>query len=210
MTRYIGGVYVERLFAGQVKEKAPAPLRPVDADRQRASMRAIAKYAFAADAWAAPEELIMHLQQQRRGFDFRSTGEDPKLHERVLKIQSGLLDHLMHGNTQNRILDSALYGNEYPLTSVMHDLTDAIMSAKELASPVNTYRQNLQHEYLTRLINVTRNTAFLPAARGIALHELRRMEATFQMAQINAPEANKPHIEYVLFRIKQALDMKNA
>jgi hypothetical protein len=30
----------------------------------------------------------------------------------------------------------------------------------------------------------------------------------FQMAQVNAPEANKPHIEYMLFRIKQALDPK--
>ncbi len=116
----------------------------------------------------------------------------------------------MHGNTQNRILDSALYGNEYPLTHVMHDLTDAIMNAKELATPVNTYRQNLQHEYLTRLISVTRNTTCLAAARAVALHELRRMEATFQMAQINAPDANKPHIEYALFRIKQALEPKGA
>ena len=67
-------------------------------------------------------------------------------------------------------------------------------------------RQNLQHEYLSRLINITRNTAFFAPARGVALHELRRIDAMFQMAQVNAPEANKPHIEYVLFRIKQALE----
>jgi hypothetical protein len=208
ISRYIGGVYVERPFAGQVKEHAPSPLHPVEADRQRAAMQTLAKYAFAADAWTAPHDLVTHLQQQRRGFDFRSTGEDPKLHERSIKIQSGLLDHLMHGNTQNRILDSALYGNGYPLTDVMHDLTDAIASAKELTAPVNTLRQNLQHEYLSRLISVTKNTTCLAPARGIALHELRRLEAMFQMAQINAPEENKPHIEYVLFRIKQTLEPK--
>jgi hypothetical protein len=210
MSRYIGGVYVERPFIGQVKENAPPPLRPVEAGRQRAAMQALAKYAFAPDSWTAPKGLINHLQQQRRGFDFRNTGEDPKLHERVLKIQSGLLDHLMHGHTQNRILDSALYGNGYPLHEMMRDLTDALVSAKELTAPVNTVRQNLQHEYLTRLINITKNNFFFAPARGIALHEMRRIEAMFQMAQISAPEENKPHIEYVLYRIKQALDSKGA
>jgi hypothetical protein len=210
ISRYVGGVYVERPFAGQVKENAPPPLRPVEASRQRAAMQALAKYAFAPDAWTAPQNLIAHLQQQRRGFDFKSTGEDPKIHERVLKIQSGLLDHLMHGNTQNRILDSAFYGNEYSLNEMMHDLTDAVVNAKELSEPVNTLRQNLQHEYLTRLLNITKNYYFQAPARASALHEIRRIEGMFQMAQVNAPDSNKPHIEYILFRIKQALEPKGA
>jgi hypothetical protein len=208
VSRYVGGVYVERPFIGQVKENAPSPLQPVDANRQRAAMQTLATYAFAPDSWIAPQNLITHLQQQRRGFDFRSTGEDPKLHERALKIQSGLLDHLMHGNTQNRILDSALYGNEYSLNEMMRDLTDAVVNAKELGAPVNTIRQNLQHEYLTRLMNITKNFYFQAPARASALHEMRRIEGMFQMAQVNAPEANKPHIEYILFRIKQALEAK--
>jgi hypothetical protein len=209
ISRFIGGVYVERAFVGQVKGNPPTPLKPVEADKQRAAMKALAKYAFAPDAWTPPQELISHLQQQRRGFEFRNEGEDPKLHERALKIQSALLEHVTHWNTQNRIIDSALYGNGYPLGEMMHDLTDAIVGPNELTAPVGTLRQNLQHDYLSRLINITKNTYFFAAARSVALHELRRLDKTFQDALAPAPEANKPHIEHVLFRIKQALDAKN-
>lgn len=211
ISRYIGGVYVERPFVGQVKENAPEPLRPVEAERQRAAMKTLSKYAFAPDAWAAPSVLLAHLQQQRRGFDFRSEGEDPKIHERILKIQSGLLDHLMHGNTQNRIVDSALYGNAYSLAEMMQDLTDAVAGGtKELTAPVSTIRQNLQHDYLGRLINITRNTNFQASARSVALYQVRRLEKMFSDALPTAPLESKPHIEHVLFRIHQALDTKGA
>lgn len=206
ISRYIGGVYVERPFIGQVKEQAPAPLRPVEADRQRAAMQALAKYAFAADAWTAPEVLIAHLQQQRRGFDFRSEGEDPKLHVRAGKIQNGLLEHLLHSNTQNRILDSALYGNGYTLPEMMRDLTNAIVGQAELQAPVNTIRQNLQLDYVDRLLGIVKSGGKLPAAQSVALFELRRIEKLFANSQGLAPEANQPHLAHVLYKIQRGLE----
>lgn len=207
ISRYIGGVYVERPFVGQVKENAPDPLRAVEAEKQKAAMTALAKYAFGPTAWSAPEDLLRHLQQQRRGFDFRDTGEDPKVHERVLKIQRGLLDHLLHERTQNRILDSALYGNAYPLHAVMHDLTSVIMSGEGQAE-ISTLRQDLQLEYVDRLLNIVKSKAHHPAAQSIALFELQGIEKSFG-AQQPAVEANQAHIAHVLFKIKQGLDVKN-
>lgn len=206
ISRYVGGVYVERPFVGQVKEKAPQPLRPVEAEKQRAAMQALGKYAFAADAWTAPELLISHMQQQRRGFDFRSEGEDPKLHERSLKIQRGLLDHLMHVNTQNRILDSALYGNKYPLHEVMRDLTRAIINGEGEKGIITTQRQNLQLDYVDRLLGIVQGRGHLPAVQSVALAQLRAIQNHFKSLEPGAPEANRPHIEFVLYKIGRGLD----
>lgn len=207
ISRYIGGVYVERAFVGQVKENAPDPLRPVEKEKQQAAMKALSKYAFSAAAWKTSEALNRHLQQQRRGFDFRSEGEDPKIHERVLTLQRSLLDHIMHANTQDRILDSALYGNAYPLPDVMRDLTDAIIADGELKGPVGTLRQDLQLDYVDRLLNIVKNRSALPATQGVALHQLRRIEracAPFAAA----PNLNQAHAEYICFKISQGLELK--
>ncbi len=210
ISRYIGGVYVERAFVGQVKKNAPDPLRAVEPEKQKAAMSALAKHAFSADAWKVDDALLRHLQQQRRGFDFRSEGEDPKLHERTLKFQRALLDHLLHANTQNRILDSALYGNKYPLGEMMRDLTNSIVTWQELLQPVNTMRQDLQLDYVDRLLGIVKGRTHLPAAQSVALYELRNMEESFKTANSNAPEASKPHIAHVLFKIGKGLDEKSS
>jgi len=208
ISRYVGGVYVERAFAGQVKENPPQPLRPVELEKQRAAMQALAKYAFGAGAWSAPETLLVHLQQQRRGFDFKSTGEDPKLHERVLKIQRALLDHLLHTNTQNRILDSALYGNKYVLADMMRDLTQAIMEGEARDAAISTVRQNLQLEYVDRLLGIVKSKSIQASGQSVALKQLRNIKASFETQMPNAPEANKPHLEHVLYKIEKGLDTK--
>ena len=52
-----------------------------------------------------------------------------------------------------RITDSRLYGNQYPLAEVMSDLTSAIFDA-DASGNVNTFRQNLQMEYVNRLVAI--------------------------------------------------------
>nr|WP_075087919.1 zinc-dependent metalloprotease [Verrucomicrobium spinosum] len=39
ISRYIGGVYVERAYVGQVKDNPPSPFRPVELEKQKAAMR---------------------------------------------------------------------------------------------------------------------------------------------------------------------------
>jgi hypothetical protein len=207
VSRYIGGVYVERAYAGQVKDQPPSPFRPVELEKQKAAMQTLALHAFGPEAWRTPENLLTHLQQQRRGFDFRSSGEDPKLHERVLKIQRSLLDHLMHTNTQHRILDSALYGNRYVLDTMMTDLTAAIMGGEAPGVPLTTLRQNLQLDYVERLINMVKGHSYQPAVQSVALARIREVEASAR-AQLAAP-ANGPHLQFLLYKIEQGLDTRD-
>jgi len=208
MSRYIGGVYVERAFVGQVKENPPQPLRPVEAEKQKAAMQALTKYAFGPGAWATPEKLLVHLQQQRRGFNFKSTGEDPKLHERVLKIQRALLDHLLHTNTQNRILDSALYGNAYLLPEMMQDLSRAIMDGEAQGAEISTVRQNLQLEYVDRLLGIVKSKNIQGAGQSVALKQLRTIEASLKGVAGNVPPNSRAHVDYVLYKIDKGLDVK--
>jgi hypothetical protein len=199
VSRYVGGVYVERAVQGQAP--GVAPFKPVEADKQRQALAVLNKYAFAPNALDAPPELYAHLQLQRRGFDHRDEGEDPKLHERVFHIQRVLFDHLLHARTLQRIEDSTLYGNQMSLDEVMSSLTSAICTGDDPKQPVNIMRQNLQLEYLTRLLAIAHSSSYQPAVQSVALLQLERIKGlTF---------ANTPaHQLAIKYRIRRGLDEK--
>ncbi len=174
MTRQIGGVKFDRSYVDQNSDKLP--LAPVSEADQRKAMEALEKYAFSKDAFNAPEGLYNYLYGQRRGFDHFSRSEDPKLHDRVLRMQSECLNHLLHENVLKRMTDSELYGNNYTLAEYMGDLTDAIFKA-DLNSSVNTYRQNLQIDYVQRLVKVgDEKSKYDRISKSMALYELNRLE----------------------------------
>lgn len=199
ISRYIGGVYVERAVQGQAP--GSAPFKPVEAALQRQALAALAKHAFSPEALSAPTALYAHLQVQRRGFDHRDEGEDPKLLDRVFTIQRVLLDQLLHSRTQERILNTTLYGNEVTLDEVMDSLTTAICTGDDPAKPVSVARQNLQLEYLTRLIYLSHSGSQMPAAQSVALAQIERIKG---LAFANSPA----HQLAIKYRIRRGLDEK--
>lgn len=149
VSRYVGGVYVQRSAAGQAN--APVPMQAVPYKEQKRAMEVLAKYAFAPNAMNFPEELANKLQQQRRGFGFFGAGEDPKLHSRVLRMQGTVLSHLMSPSVLLRLSDSKYLGNTYSANEMLSDLTKSIF-AEDLSKSVNTHRRMLQILYTERLI----------------------------------------------------------
>jgi hypothetical protein len=202
MSRYVGGVQVERAFVGQGATQKP--YTPVAKDRQFAALDGMNKYAFAPGAMQPPAELIAHLQQQRRGFDFFKEDEAPKLHDRIGQVQKSLLDHLLHVETQRRILDSGLYGNEVSLAQVMRKITLGIFTGDPASGP-DTVRQNLQSEYVDRLLRIVNNSAWLPAAQAVAFAEVE-----FMKFQIEGQPAFKgsAHAKFLGYKIKRGLEEK--
>jgi hypothetical protein len=203
ITRQIGGVRFDRSFADQNSDNLP--LTPVDEADQRKAMKALEKYAFSKDAFTAPEGLYNYLYGQRRGFDHFSRSEDPKLHDRVLRMQSECLNQLMHENVLMRMTDSELYGNRYTLAEFMGDLTDAIFK-EDLYNPVNTYRQNLQIEYTERLVKIgDEKSKYDRLSKSMALYELNRLE---KLMKINSGKdvMTKAHRIHILKLINQAKD----
>lgn len=204
ISRYIGGVYVDRAFAGQ--PGATKPFTPVNRADQKRAMASLTKNVFAPSAFSSPAGLYSYLQMQRRGFDFFGTPEDPKIHDRVLTMQKNVLNHLLNPRVMTRITDSRTYGNEYPLAEVMSDLTSAIFDA-DLSGNVNTFRQNLQMEYVNRLaaiISPPTKANYDYPSQSAALASLRSIQSKLS-GKAGANAETMAHTKNVLFTIQKAL-----
>jgi hypothetical protein len=205
VSRYIGGIYVDRAFAGQ--EGSKKPFEPVSYADQKRAMKGLADHVFSPEALTAPEEVYSHLQMQRRGFDFYGSNEDPKITDRILNIHRGVINHLLHPSVLKRMTDSEQYGNKYKLGEMMQDLSDGVFKA-DLRKPVNAYRRNLQVEYVVSLLEVAGLEGKIKTdynAQAMAHYQLRQIRKTLQ-ANPSADMATKAHREYLIHKISKGLD----
>ncbi|MFY0625154.1 MAG: zinc-dependent metalloprotease [Reichenbachiella sp.] len=202
ISRFIGGVYVDRSMAGQ--EGAGKPFTPVSYEDQKRAMTALEKYTFAPDAFSAPEELYNYLARQRRGFNHYGKNEDPHIHDQVLKAQNNVLTQILHKNTLQRISDSELYGNKYVLSEYMINLNNAIFKADTYKN-VNTKRQNLQIEYTKMLIDIIgEKSGYMNSTKSMALYNLKSIRKI--AASTSGNVATKAHRQHLKLLIDDALE----
>jgi len=197
ISRYIGGVYVDRAMVSQ--KGGTQPYTPVSLEDQKRAMNALSKYAFAPDAFETPNELYNYLAMQRRGFNFR-TPEDPKIHRPILSAQKRVLSHLLHVNTLQRISDSELYGNDYSLSTFMTDLNNAIFRA-DIYGNVNSFRQNLQIEYTNILVSMLTGKQrgnYTNASKSMALYNLKKIRTMAAPAGNISSRAHKQHLRTLI------------
>jgi len=202
ISRQIGGVYRDRAFIGQ--EGGDIPFRPVPAEKQKEAMNYLNEYLFAPDAFRSSHEVYNYLQIQRRGFNFFSMSEDPKIHDLALGMQANVLNHLMHPNTMKRITDSRTYGNTYTVAEVVRDLTSATFNA-DARGDVNTFRQNLQIEYVNRLIAMLESDSHDYIAKSAALYNLQNIRSMMDnKGSVN--EETRAHTAHIRTVIDKAMD----
>lgn len=207
ISRYVGGVYVERGFPGQPGAKDP--FTPVSLADQKRAMNALKTYVFAPTAFDAAAPVWKYLQQQRRGFGFFSQTEDPKVHDRSLAIQRNVLAHLLHPAVMKRLTDSKLYGNQYSVAAMTADLTDALFAA-DWTTSVNGFRQNAQLEYVDRLLDIA-GLSEKPASgydrpsQSAALAQIQRIR---QQVRLNpgTDAETKAHRAHLALKLDKALD----
>ncbi|MFT5969729.1 MAG: hypothetical protein ACI8ZO_000225 [Flavobacteriales bacterium] len=197
ISRQIGGVYVERDFAGL--NGVNKPYTPVPYGVQKEAMDALSTYAFAPNAINIDGDLMQYLQLQRRGFNHFSETEDPRIHKTVIAMQSDVLNHFFHTTVQQRILDSEFYGNTYVLSEVMRDLTDAIFKADAYKN-VNSIRVNLQTEYTQRLIKQMDAKGYNQSSKALAYAELNRIKSMLRVSskQDKLTIAHKEYLNHLI------------
>lgn len=198
ISRFIGGVYVDRAMVGQAN--ATKPYTAVSLTDQKRAMNALESYVFAPNAFNVPNELYNYLALQRRGYNFFSGTEDPKIHNQVLNYQNNILNHILHPNTLQRIVDSELYGNEYHLSEFMSDLTNAIFKA-DANTNINSFRQNLQIEYTNRLLSVVNNDKNNPynnVIKSTALYNINTIKRLLSSSSNSLNTSTKAHKEYII------------
>ncbi|MGK0447242.1 MAG: hypothetical protein ACJA2M_001014 [Polaribacter sp.] len=199
ISRFIGGVYVDRSTFGQ--KGGTQPYTPVSLSDQKRAMDAMKKYVFAPDAFDTPKEVYNYIAKQRRGFNFFGGSEDPKIHKQVLAYQTRVLSHIMHPNTLQRISNSELYGNEYKLSSFMTDL-NSMMFKPDVYGSINSFRQNLQAVYTKRLIAMISGKAssrFTVAAKSMAIYNLKNIKTWVSNGKGDlATKAHKNHLKILI------------
>jgi len=201
ISRYIGGVYLDRSFVGQ--EKKNDPFTPVPEDKQKWAMTLLENYIFSPTAFELPKETSSHLQWERRGF---SGTKDPKILDMVLNTQKGILDHLLHINVLKRISNTELYGNTYGLHKMMGDLTRSCFSV-DAGKNVIGMRRNLQIEYVERLIRIIQNKGSVKydyLSVSFAFENLNKIKK-YILKSHGLDEATKIHRKYLTYRIDKIL-----
>ncbi len=207
ISRFIGGVYVDRSMIGQ--NANAKPYSPVSYKDQKRAMAALKKYVFAPNAYDAPNDLYNYIAMQRRGFNFYNEPEDPKIHDLVLDYQKRILDHILHPNTLQRITDSQLYGNAYQISEAMTDLNNAIFK-EDASETINTFRQNLQLEYTQRLISILskpnpgQKTKYTYAAKSMALYNLKRIRS--MVSNTTGDRLSKAHKDHLKVLINNTIE----
>ena len=208
ISRYIGGVYVDRSFVGQ--QSSAKPLTPVPVATQKKAMEVLTKYLFAPDAFNGDEQVFGYLQLQRRGFNFFNATEDPKITSGYTGMQTyGALSHILHPVTLQRITNSRLYGNQYSVADVMSDLTKGIFNA-DITGKVNVYRQYLQTQYVKYIANMVTASTMSPfddISKAAALYNLKKIKGMLATA-VSPDEETRAHRSSLAFIIDNALTVK--
>ncbi len=203
VSRYIGGVYIDRSFPEQ--RSSTKPYTPAPVATQKRAMDVLNKYVFAPGAFDVDAQVFPYLQLQRRGFNQPGNGEDYKVTATILGLQSsGALAHILHPATLQRITNTSLYGNTYSVADVMADLVKGIFDA-DINGNVNVYRQNLQTAFVKNLAGLTGLQS--PAddvSKAAALYTLKKLRTKIAAA-VSSNEATRAHRSNLLFLIDKAL-----
>lgn len=206
ISRYIGGIHVNRARIGQpgVNEK---PYEPVKTSVQKFAMETLGKYVFSESILNEAENSFAYLQIKRRGFSQYESNEDPKVHNKILDIQKSVLNHLLHKNVLMRISDSNRYGNNYSLNAMLEDLTDHIFD-KNYNNEVGSYRQNLQIEYVERLIaSLDKKSGYDHLSRAALNNQLSSLLT--KLRKTKSKGTTRIHQKYLSQIIEQALNFSN-
>lgn len=204
VSRFIGGVQVERGFPGQ--EGTVKPMTPVPAVYQKKAMDLLSKYIFAPNAFDADAQLFPYLQLQRRGYNFFGNNEDLKPENIIINLQGLALAHIFNSTTQMRITNSTTYGNTYTVANVLADLTKGAFDA-DMKSSVNVYRQNLQTEIVKALAATMSSPVYDNVSKAAALSTLKKIKGMLAGA-VSPDEQTRAHRTNLAFLIDKATVIK--
>ena len=195
----IGGVYSNRLVIGQ--ESGLTPFAVVPYAEQKRAMKTLNEYLFANDAFKFSPDILKLLQSEKRAASYGNSDDDPKIHDRVLRMQMGALSFILHPRVMKRLTDSSQYGNEYLPDEVLQDIFEGIFVAREIP---NTFKMNLQSAYVDGLIGAMSDERYDEISRSAIFNSLLKIRNYSNSSYGN--KMVKGHFDYLNWKINNALD----
>jgi len=183
-SKYVGGVVYVRDYAGSTR----ASYTPVDPARQREALKLVTDGLFQADSFRFKPEFLSRLAADPFEVGIGEKGNF-NLAQRVLAVQTQVLDRLMGDATASRLLDSSLKIGDARKALSVGDLYDtlqgAIWSDLKGAGDIPLMRRNLQREHVKRLAaTLTRPSGNSPAdARALQRENARVLVSQLRTAQ---------------------------
>ena len=200
VSRYIGGIYVDRSFPEQ--KSIEKPYAPTPLVIQKRAMATLGKYVFAPNAFESDAQVFPYLQLQRRGFN-QGRGEDFKVTANLNSLSTSAFDQILHPATLQRITNTRLYGNNYNVTEVMSDLVKNVFDA-DINGNVNVYRQYLQTSFVKATAQLLENPALDQVSKSAVFYTLKKLK-TKLTAAIIGNEETKAHRANMVYIIEKAL-----
>ena len=195
----IGGVYSNRLVVGQ--EAGMTPFEVVPYEEQKRAMKALNEHLFANDAFVFNPDILKILQSEKRAASYGNSDDDPKVHDRVLRMQLSSLSFILHPRVMKRLTNSSKYGNEYLPNEVLQDIFDGIFVAREIP---NTFKMNLQSAYVDGLIEAMSDERYDEISRSAIFNSLKRIKNYSNSSY--GDKMVKGHFDYLNWKINNALD----
>jgi hypothetical protein len=207
-TKYVGGVVYVRDYAGSTR----ASFTPVEPARQREALKLVTDGLFQPDSFRFKPEFLSRLAADPFEVGAGEKGNF-SLAQRVLALQSGVLDRLMSDAVAARLLDSSLKIGDsrraLSLSDLYDSLQNAIWSDLKGTGDINVMRRSLQREHMKRVVaSLTRGSGSSPAdARSLQRENARVLVTQLRAAQ-SRPGLSKEaraHVSDSLNTLEEAL-----
>ena len=145
VAQQIGGVYVNKIASVQSDKTI---LEAVPYEKQKQAMNLLSEKVFTNGSMSYDPKILANLMYERDTRS-RSGNNDPNFHALVLSSQRNILRNILHPEVMKRLVNSALYGNQYMPDEVLSDLNKSIFIQGE---EPDTFKRNLQSTYVDLLI----------------------------------------------------------
>ncbi|MDP7206487.1 MAG: zinc-dependent metalloprotease, partial [Pirellulaceae bacterium] len=228
MANWIGGVHIVRDKKGDMGDRAPLEVVPVE--RQRAALDFVLKNSFHDDVFGLSTELLQRMTKDKwtDGGIQSALGEPAwPIHDKIMGVQSSVLTMLMNPTTLRHI-----YDNEFRIPQdqdivtlpeildtvsgeVWNELEQVPENAHTARMPaISSLRRNLQREHINRLVDLSlpgagTSSAYKPISNlaRLQLRQIQEKAAAFiEQAGDKLDPYSKAHLSDLETQINKALD----
>ena len=193
VAQQIGGVYVNKIASVQSDKTI---LEAVPYEKQKQAMNLLSEKVFTNGSMSYDPKILANLMYERDTRS-RSGNNDPDFHALVLSSQRNILRNILHPEVMKRLVNSALYGNQYMPDEVLSDLNKSIFIQGE---EPDTFKRNLQSTYVDLLIEGFENGDYDQVSKAEIFKTINDIHSFTRKNKMRSA-----HYDFIYFKIDKLL-----
>jgi hypothetical protein len=193
VAQQIGGVYVNKIASVQNDKTI---LEAVPYKKQKQAMNLLSEKVFTNGSMSYDSKILANLMYERDTRS-RSGNNDPDFHALVLSSQRNILSNILHPEVMKRLVNSALYGNQYMPDEILSDLNKAIFIQGE---EPDTFKRNLQSTYVDLLIEGFENGDYDQVSKAEIFKTINEIHSFARKNKMRSA-----HYDFIYFKIDKLL-----